>query len=90
LQLDIVSLPAANRAGGHRRGRQGFARWTDASGRRPNRKRRLGGTLRPLQRGPGFRADVSVHSTWRRINLPAPPGIHRADCGGQIFDPYSL
>jgi len=29
-------------------------------------------------------------STWRRFNLPALSGIRRVDCGGQVFDPYSV
>jgi len=29
-------------------------------------------------------------STWRRFNLPARSGLHRADCEGQAFDPYSV
>jgi len=29
-------------------------------------------------------------STWHRFNLPARSGIHRADCEGQLFDPYQV
>jgi len=75
-------LPAANRAVGIRQTGRPPARqpWTDIRRLRLTCKRRRGGRCLRL-------AQIS---TWRRFNLPPRSGIHRADCEGQAFDPYSV